>query len=97
MRQSHLHRFLVAYKIGGSATQWGNLIYTNEAQDLTEADMLDIAEKIRATEEFSSYQGQHRHFVITNVSYLGKSLPTDFVTDAWKQPCEELRSRGKLL
>ena len=97
MRQSHLHRFLVAYKIGGSAVAWDNLIYTNDYQDLSEDDLLDITQKIRSKEEFSGCYGEDRSFVITNISYLGKSLPTDFKTEAWKQPCLQQRNRGKLI
>ena len=97
MKQSHLHRFLVAYKESGAPNAWDNHIYTQDSQDLTEQSMTEIAQEIRSKEKFSGSYGDHEYFHIVSISYLGKSLPTDFATENWKQPCLQQRNRGKLI
>lgn len=97
MRQSHLHRFLVAYKESGAPNNWGNHIYTQDSQDLTEQSMTEIAQEIRSKEKYTGVHGEREYFHIVSISYLGKSLPTDFATEAWKQASLPQRERGRLI
>ena len=89
-------RFLVAYKVSGSAVAWGNYIHAQDFEELTEQSLHDIATAIRNEEEFSGLYGLEKSFVITNISYLGCSLDSSFKSKQdWRQPCNSQRVRGR--